>query len=183
MVQLTNALAATSDPMNRRSLTRCPLPSRDEVVRPGGRRLFELSADIRRGNAALAAMQMPMCWNRGSPHVRVRFLPHPHRPRQAHCGYSRLVVGTWTVYGAPSLTGHRSATGPVGPYCPMDIVLRPALASDASFLIDMLVAAAFWRSDRPSGSRDDVLHTPQLAHYASDWPQPGDLGFVAENDQ
>jgi len=70
-----------------------------------------------------------------------------------------------------------------GHTCPMDIVLRPALASDASFLVDMLVAAAFWRPDQPSGSRDDVLNTPELAHYASGWPKPGDLGFVAENDQ
>ncbi len=75
------------------------------------------------------------------------------------------------------------ARASLGHTCPMDIVLRPALASDASFLVDMLVAAAFWRPDQPSGSRDDVLNTPELAHYASGWPKPGDLGFVAENDQ
>lgn len=47
----------------------------------------------------------------------------------------------------------------------------------------MLVSAAFWRPDGSPGSRDEVLQTPELAHYILDWPQPGDLGFVAESDQ
>lgn len=46
----------------------------------------------------------------------------------------------------------------------------------------MLIAAAFWRPDGPYGSSDAVLHDPELAHYISDWPQPGELGVVAEND-
>ncbi len=62
----------------------------------------------------------------------------------------------------------------------MDITLRRAVTSDADFLIDMVVAAAFWRPDGPSGSRDDVLSVPELAHYVAGWPQPGDLGVVAE---
>lgn len=65
----------------------------------------------------------------------------------------------------------------------MDVALRPALASDAAFLTEMLVAAAFWRPDGPCGSSDDVLQNPVLAHYISAWPQPGDLGVVAETDQ
>ncbi len=47
----------------------------------------------------------------------------------------------------------------------------------------MVVAAAFWRPDGPSGSRDDVLLTPELAHYVAGWPQPGDLGVIAESDR
>ncbi len=90
-----------------------------------------------------------------------------------------------TALSGNDLGEHRRilARASLGHTYPMGIVLRPALASDASFLVDMLVAAAFWRPDRPSGSRDDVLNTPELAHYASGWPKPGDLGFVAENDQ
>lgn len=65
----------------------------------------------------------------------------------------------------------------------MDIALRPALASDVSFLTEMLVAAAFWRPDGPSGSVNDVLNTPELSHYVSDWPRPSDLGVVAQSDQ
>ncbi len=47
----------------------------------------------------------------------------------------------------------------------------------------MLVEAAFWRPDGPFGTRDDVLRDPELAHYVSDWPQPGDLGVIAEAGQ
>lgn len=47
----------------------------------------------------------------------------------------------------------------------------------------MLVAAAFWRLDGPVGTSDVILHDPQLAHYVSGWPQPGDLGVVAEADR
>lgn len=65
----------------------------------------------------------------------------------------------------------------------MDVVLRPACASDAAFLIEMLVVAAFWRPDGPAGTSDVVLRTPELAHYVSGWPQPGDLGVIAEADE
>lgn len=47
----------------------------------------------------------------------------------------------------------------------------------------MTVLAAFWRTDGPTGSVDELLQDPQLAHYVSGWPQPGDLGVVAETDQ
>lgn len=62
----------------------------------------------------------------------------------------------------------------------MDVALRPAAAADASFLTDMLVEAACWRPDGPRGSVDDVIRQPELAHYVAGWPQPGDLGVVAE---
>lgn len=65
----------------------------------------------------------------------------------------------------------------------MDVALRPALASDAAFLTEMLVEAAFWRPHGPVGTSDGVLHDPELAHYVSNWPQPGDLGVIAEADQ
>jgi hypothetical protein len=65
----------------------------------------------------------------------------------------------------------------------MDISIRPAVASDESFLVEMLVAAAFWRPDAPSGSAHEVLHTPEFAHYISGWPQPGDLGVIAQTHQ
>lgn len=61
----------------------------------------------------------------------------------------------------------------------MRIAIRPADASDAHFLTQMLVAAAFWRPDGPSGSVADVLNQPQLAHYVAGWPRPGDLGVIA----
>ncbi len=65
----------------------------------------------------------------------------------------------------------------------MELTLRPAVAADDAFLTEMLVAAAFWRPDGPGGSRDDVLRSPELAHYVSGWPRPGDLGVVAESEQ
>lgn len=45
----------------------------------------------------------------------------------------------------------------------------------------MLVAAAFWRLDGPLGDVQSVLARPELAHYVSGWPRPGDLGVVAED--
>lgn len=47
----------------------------------------------------------------------------------------------------------------------------------------MLVAAAFWRPDEPSGSVTEALRQPQLAHYVADWPRVGDLGVIALNEQ
>lgn len=47
----------------------------------------------------------------------------------------------------------------------------------------MLVAAAFWRPDVPARTSDVVSNDPELAHYVSHWPRPGDLGVVAEADQ
>ena len=58
-------------------------------------------------------------------------------------------------------------------------VVRPAEASDAGFLAEMLVVAAFWRPDGPRGSITTVLGQPELAHYVEGWPRPGDLGVIA----
>ncbi len=65
----------------------------------------------------------------------------------------------------------------------MTLNFRPAEARDASFLAEMLVAAAFWRTDGPSGRVTDVLSHPQLAHYVAGWPRPGDLGVIALSGQ
>jgi GNAT superfamily N-acetyltransferase len=65
----------------------------------------------------------------------------------------------------------------------MDISIRPALATDELLMVEMLVAAAFWRPDGPSGLAQEVLQTPALAHYISGWPQHGDLGVIAQTDQ
>lgn len=65
----------------------------------------------------------------------------------------------------------------------MDVAFRPARASDIAFLNEMLVEAAYWRPHGPGGTTDDVLRAPELAHYVSGWPQPRDLGVIAEADQ
>lgn len=62
----------------------------------------------------------------------------------------------------------------------MSVALRPTVAGDADFLTEMLVEAAFWRPEGPCGDVDDVMREPELAHYVAGWPQPGDLGVVAE---
>jgi ribosomal protein S18 acetylase RimI-like enzyme len=45
----------------------------------------------------------------------------------------------------------------------------------------MLVASA-WRPDGPTGSVEEILERSELAHYIAGWPQPGDLGVVAEDE-
>lgn len=66
-------------------------------------------------------------------------------------------------------------------YVPINV--RPAGLADASFLTEMLVAAAFWRPDGPPGSVREVLKQPDLAHYILGWPRPGELGVIAEDEQ
>lgn len=61
-------------------------------------------------------------------------------------------------------------------------VLRPARGSDAPFLTEMLVAAAFWRSDVPVGTVQEVMRDSALAHYVAGWPRAGDLGVIAESE-
>lgn len=65
----------------------------------------------------------------------------------------------------------------------MSVDIRPAGAADAGFLTEMLAEAAFWRPEGPRGSVDDVAREPELAHYVAGWPQPGDLGMVAEHQR
>ena len=65
----------------------------------------------------------------------------------------------------------------------VSLVVRPAEASDAGFLAEMLVAAAFWRPEGPRGTITTVLSQPELAHYVEGWPRPGDLGVIASEEQ
>ncbi len=59
--------------------------------------------------------------------------------------------------------------------------VRPAGPADGNVLAEMLVVAAFWRPDGPSGDVQSVLARPELAHYVAGWPRPGDMGVVAED--
>jgi GNAT superfamily N-acetyltransferase len=59
--------------------------------------------------------------------------------------------------------------------------LRVADAADGPFLIEMLIEAAYWRPDGPRGDAQAMLGDPELAHYVSGWPQPDDLGVIAED--
>ncbi|WP_461028288.1 GNAT family N-acetyltransferase, partial [Streptomyces sparsus] len=58
--------------------------------------------------------------------------------------------------------------------------LRPAAPEDAGFLTSMLLDAVNWQPGRAPTSREQALAEPLIAHYISGWPQPGDLGLVAE---
>ncbi|MEU1425099.1 GNAT family N-acetyltransferase [Kitasatospora sp. NPDC005751] len=61
---------------------------------------------------------------------------------------------------------------------PSDIHTRFALADDAEFLRDLVVAAVNWAPGRDV-SREAVLSDPRNAHYVDGWPGRGDLGIVA----
>ncbi len=63
----------------------------------------------------------------------------------------------------------------------MPVRIRPAGPADGDFLAEMLLAAAFWRPDGPRGDVPSVLARPELAHYVTGWPRPGDIGVVAEH--
>jgi GNAT superfamily N-acetyltransferase len=65
----------------------------------------------------------------------------------------------------------------------MPPAVRPAEASDADFLAEMVAVAAFWRPQGPSGTVPGVLSRPELAHYVVGWPRPGDLGVLAVDGQ
>ena len=56
------------------------------------------------------------------------------------------------------------------------IVIRRAVAGDAPFLHEMLAVAADWRRGTRRPTTD--AH-PALAHYVTDWPRNGDVGFIA----
>lgn len=63
-----------------------------------------------------------------------------------------------------------------------EIRLRSATVVDADFLVDMLVQAVNWSSDRRL-SHSFVAADPVLGGYVDGWPDPGDLGVVAETDE
>ena len=57
--------------------------------------------------------------------------------------------------------------------------LRRATGADAHFLAAMLVAAVNWDDTRAAVTAQAVLSEPRTAHYAADWPIPGDVGVIA----
>jgi GNAT superfamily N-acetyltransferase len=61
-------------------------------------------------------------------------------------------------------------------------IIRPAAASDAGFLADMLVAAVNWSTEWRPKSPDFILSAPGTAHYLAGWPRDTDLGVLAEAD-
>jgi GNAT superfamily N-acetyltransferase len=56
--------------------------------------------------------------------------------------------------------------------------LRPALAQDADFLADMLLAAFDWTGEGRF-TPEQVRTDPAIAHYVAGWPRPGDFGVIA----
>lgn len=60
--------------------------------------------------------------------------------------------------------------------------IRPAVASDAGFLADMLAEAVNWSTQWRPKSRDRILSAPDTAHYVAGWPRDTDLGVLAEAD-
>ncbi len=60
--------------------------------------------------------------------------------------------------------------------------LRPAVAGDAEFMLEMLVVAVNWNPGRRPLSREEVVSTPDLVRYVEGWPRAGDLGVVAEDE-
>ena len=61
--------------------------------------------------------------------------------------------------------------------------LRTASAADAGFLTRCVALAADWRPGTTTRSHESVLAAPELAHYVSGWPLPGDHGVVAEEPE
>lgn len=59
------------------------------------------------------------------------------------------------------------------------MIIRPAAADDAPFLRQALAYAADWRPGAPRRTPTEVMAVPELAHYISGWPRPGDAGVVA----
>ena len=139
---------------------------------------------------------VPRRWLRGravhrrQPGIRIR------RPPQASEQRSMTVT-------TPPRFSYRSSAGTSGPWrrstrgtsgCSatsalevrhdgrVSVRVRVADAADGPFLTEMLVEAAYWRLDGPRGDAKEVLADPALAHYVSGWPQPGDLGVIAEDE-
>lgn len=59
--------------------------------------------------------------------------------------------------------------------------MRPATASDAAFLCEMLAAAADWRAETPTRAPAAVMDDSQIAHYVAGWPREDDFGVVADD--
>jgi GNAT superfamily N-acetyltransferase len=61
------------------------------------------------------------------------------------------------------------------------VAIRPARDDDEPFLRAMLGEAVNWEPGRPTVPMDQLLATPELAHYVDGWPRPTDFGVVAED--
>ena len=123
---------------------------------------------------------------RGGPARRrccAGFLNYPSRARATSIVIDN-VLQTIRLWVRPAGKRRHGARRPSpGHNGPVPVTVRPAEAHDGDFLAEMLVAAAFWRPDGPSGSLTEVLREPQLAHYVAGWPRAGDLGVIALDDQ
>jgi ribosomal protein S18 acetylase RimI-like enzyme len=97
---------------------------------------------------------------------------HALREFAQHCGHADILREQIL-----SEAGDEQAPGGGTGY-----TIRPALASDAGFLADMLVEAVNWSTEWPPRSRDHVLSAPDTAHYVAGWPRDTDLGVLAEAD-
>ena len=101
-----------------------------------------------------------------------------HLPTVAAEHWSRAATTSWFAPSAqPSTIGYQGSL--TSHHGLVSLPVRRAEATDADFLVEMLVVAAYWRPDQPVGSVDEVLSQPELAHYVSGWPRVGDLGVVA----
>ena len=59
--------------------------------------------------------------------------------------------------------------------------LRVANNDDTPFLQDVLLQAFNW-SNEQTFSMEQILSTPEIAHYIAGWMQPSDFGTVALSD-
>jgi ribosomal protein S18 acetylase RimI-like enzyme len=85
---------------------------------------------------------------------------------------------------AATAVGHgwMVAEGRYGPPVRSDgVLLRDATAEDVPALTAALFQAVNWNST-VRFALPDILANPQLAHYVSGWPRPGDFGIVAVAD-
>lgn len=62
------------------------------------------------------------------------------------------------------------------------IMIRAAGPDDTGFMTSMLVAAMNWSPDRQHAA-GVILSDPQVAKYIIGWPQPGDRGLIATDDE
>jgi GNAT superfamily N-acetyltransferase len=96
---------------------------------------------------------------------------HALREFAQHCGHADILREQIL-----SEVGDEQATGGSG------YTIRPAVASDAGFLADMLAEAVNWSTEWQPKSRDRILSAPDTAHYVAGWPRDTDLGVLAEAD-
>lgn len=59
--------------------------------------------------------------------------------------------------------------------------IRRATPDDGPFLQEMLAAAADWRPGAQVRPVTEIMGEPDLAHYITGWPAPGDVGFVVDD--